>query len=160
MSMPYLHRARYVDFLDWFYCMSDRALEATRTCINRILDGEEPNLKALATWTSAPKQMVLETAAFLMGEREPEPALTLAAEKLGFISMMGKFPDRHIAPEFLAQLTDNLPLLLKFEGPRVPPNLIDRTSDPKTVYARLNANHPRRTASNEPQSGTEIATAA
>lgn len=43
-------------------------------------------------------ELVLETAAFLMGEREEEPALTLAAERLGFISMRGACENRHIDP--------------------------------------------------------------
>ena len=159
-AMPYLHRARFVDFLDWLYSMSSRALKFTKFCINQILDGEEPNLKALETWTSAPKQLVLETAAFLMGKREPEPALTLAAEKLGFISMPGKFPDRHIDPEFLAQLTENLPLLLSHEGPRVPAHLTAHTSEPTTVYAQLDANHPTQPPSTESDSHAELAMAA
>ena len=132
----------------------------TRFYINQILDGEEPNLEALETWTSAPKQLVLETAAFLMGEREPEPALTLAAEKLGFISMLGEFPDRHIDAEFLAQLTDNLPPLLKREGPRAPAHLKTHTSDSKTAYAQIDANHPTPTASSESDTYAELAMAA
>ncbi|MCY4560256.1 MAG: hypothetical protein OXF79_28645 [Chloroflexi bacterium] len=156
-AMPYLHRARYVNFLDWFFSMSGRALEMTRACINGILNGGDPNLEALRKWTKAPKQMVLETAAFLMGERDPEPALTLAAERLGFISMLENTPDRHINSEFLAELTDKLPQLLKVTGPHVPLHLINRTSEPKNVYAQLNANYPKPTASNEPHRDAELA---
>ena len=159
-AMPYLHRARYINFSDWFYCMSDRALEMVRVCINRILNGEEPNLKTLRTWTSAPKAMVFETAAFLMGEREPEPALTLAAEQLGFISMPGEFPARHIAPKFLAALTDQLPPLLEFEGPRVPPHLTAAASDARDVYSRLYANYPKCSTPQEPKTDAKLAMAA
>ena len=56
----------------------------TAICIRAILKGEEPPLKGWQTETMAPRRMIEETAKFLMGEREPEPALTLGCSKAGF----------------------------------------------------------------------------
>ena len=159
-AMPYLHRARYINILDWLFSMTESALERTRDCINMILNGGELDLTWWRQKTRAPKELVLETAAFLMGEREAEPALTLAAERLGFISIRGEWPNRHIDPDFLAELTDNIDTLLEVAGPLVPPDLIARQSSPTTVYGRLDAKYPRSTASDEFDGDVELAAAA
>ena len=74
--------------------------------------------------------------------------------------MLENTPDRHINSEFLAELTDNLPPLLEVTGPRVPLHLINLRSESKNVYAQLNANYPKPTASNEPHRDAELAMAA
>ena len=114
-SIHLLHRARYVNYLDWLYCMSPRTLERTKLGIEMSLKGEKPNLKHWRTFANAPQELIEETAKWLMGKRDPEPAITLVAERLGFISM---WRELHIAPDFLAELTDKLQPLLSVEGPR------------------------------------------
>ncbi len=158
--MPHLHRARYVNLLDWLYSMSESALERTRDCINVILNGGKLNLTWWRQKTRAPKELVLETAAFLMGEREPEPALTLAAERLGFISIRGAWESRHIDPDFLAGLTDHIAPLMEVAGPRVPPHLIADQSTSNTVYGRLNAKYPQPATSDASHGDVELAAAA
>ena len=58
--------------------------------------------------SKAPLEMVEETAKFLSGQREAEPAITLIAERLGFITPQ---ESPHIDPGFLNDLTDRLPPL-------------------------------------------------
>ena len=159
-AMPYLHRARYINILDWLYSMSESALERTRDCINIILNGGKLNLTWWRQKTRAPKELVLETAAFLMGEREAEPALTLAAERLGFISLRGEWPDRHIDPDFLAEMTDWMPPLLEFAGPLVPFHLIVDQSTSNTVYGRLDAKYPQPATSDVSHGDVALAAAA
>ena len=159
-AMPYLRRARYVNILDWLYSMTESALERTRDCINIIRKGGQLNLTWWRQKTQAPKELVLETAAFLMGEREKEPALTLAAERLGFISLQGEWPDRHIDPDFLAELTDNIATLLEVAGPLVPPHLITDQSTSNTVYGQLDAKYSQPTTSDASHGGVELAAAA
>lgn len=110
-----LHRARYINYADWLYCMSPRTLELTKLCIEMRLKGEKPNFKHWQTFTDAPQEMIDETAKWLMGKREPEPAITLVAQRLGFISM---WREPHIDQDSLAELTDTLPPLLSVEGPK------------------------------------------
>lgn len=106
-ALPYLQRGRYAFTLYWFERASERSLEATQRCIESVLNGEKPDLQEWRLFTKIPKEPVLETASYLLGEREPEPAIFLIAEKLGFTSM---WREPHIDPAFLRELTDTLPL--------------------------------------------------
>ena len=115
LYIHHFHRARYINWADWLYCMSPKTLEATKLCIEMRLKGEKPNLKYWRTLTDAPETMIHYTAEWLMGKRAPEPAITLVGERLGFISM---WREPHIDPDFLAELTDTLPPLLSVEAPR------------------------------------------
>ena len=103
-----LDRARYVDFDDWLEDQTDQALELLRDCIDARLCGEKPPIKTWRRYTNAPTFMVTGVADYLAGKRKAAPALTLVAERLGYISM---WRDPHIDPAFLRELTDTLPPL-------------------------------------------------
>ena len=103
-----LDRARYVDFDDWLEDQTDQALELLRDCIDARLCGEKPPIKTWRRYTNAPQSMVTRVADYLAGKRKAAPALTHAAETLGYISMWG---EPHIDPAFLRELTDTLPPL-------------------------------------------------
>ena len=108
-------RAWYVNFDDWLedQAKSDRALELLKVCIDARLCGEPPPIKTWRRYTNAPQSMVTRVADYLANERKADerkaaPALTLVAERLGYISM---WREPHIDPAFLRELTDTLPPL-------------------------------------------------
>lgn len=112
-ALPYLHRGRYAFTLYWLEKASNLALKETRRCIEAILNGEKPDLQERRRFTRAPNEHVVETAQYLLGEREPEPAISLIAERLGYISM---WREPHIDQAFLRELTDTLPPLRPSRG--------------------------------------------
>ncbi len=114
-AMPYLHRARYVGTKDWLDTESGRALKAMRRCIEAIRNGEQSPIRFWRIVSKAPLELVEETGKFLSGQREPEPAILLIAERLGFISPQ---EEPHIDPAFLSELTDRLPPLERSSSPR------------------------------------------
>ena len=133
-AMPFLHRARYVAAADWLDTESRRALKAMRRCIEAIRNGERPPIRFWRIVSKAPLELVKETAKFLSGEREPEPAITLIAERLGFISPQ-QAP--HIDPAFLSELTDHLPPLEHSSPKQCDPQLAmkKRPEDTESVAA-------------------------
>ncbi len=116
-----LQRARYVNVLDWLYGISLETLEFTKTCILTRMRHGNPPMHLWRAYTRAPQQIIDETAKCMMGERPWEPAFMLVAERVGLIEKQGK---PLVEPDFLAELTDQLPPLKSIEGPPVQYDLL------------------------------------
>ena len=111
-----LERGRYVNFGDWLHrweTLEPQHLETTREFINACVRGENPSVREWQKETQGPKALAIETARYLTGERGPEPAVEMAAERLGLITLN----EPPIDAEFLAQLTDSLPPLVFHTNP-------------------------------------------
>ena len=104
-----LERARYVNIVDWLTHWETTEfdyIEASRQYIKQYLAGEEPSVTAWQNATKGPRPMVIETARWLRGQRQPEPALVMISERLGY-TQPGPAPA--IDPDYLTELTSQLP---------------------------------------------------
>ena len=105
-----LERARYVNLRDWLTCwqiLEPEHIKTTKRFIDAYLRGKEPSARYWEWKTQGPKPLAVEVARYLNGERDPEPAVMMAAEKLGFISLTAPAID----PDYLTELTNILPPL-------------------------------------------------
>ena len=106
-----LERARYVNAYDWIHrwmTMDEETpnLSMSREFINAYLSGQNPDVKQWQLTTRGPRPMVVETARWLNGERDPEPATILVAHAVELV----KTPiEKHIDPNFLNELDQTLP---------------------------------------------------
>ena len=106
-----LERARYVNAMDWIVRWENlelKHIDATQGFIDAYLLEKNPSVKDWQQKTDGPRPLAVETARWLNGEREPEPAITMVAARLGYI---GEGPEPAIDPAFLAELTYTLPPL-------------------------------------------------
>ena len=106
-----LERARYINAMDWLQRWMETYeensnLDASQAFINAYLQGRKPRVKEWQQETRGPWRLVVETAHWLNGERDPEPATMLVAEVLGFRTRSG---GPHIDGDFLNDLMLNLP---------------------------------------------------
>ena len=106
-----LERARYVNAMDWLYRWMTKDeemsnLDASQAFINAYLQGRNPDVRGWQQITHGPRPLVVETARWLNGERDPEPATMFTAEALGFRPQSGQ---PHIDTDFLNELMLNLP---------------------------------------------------
>lgn len=103
-----LERARYVSAMDWLHrwgTLQPLHIEATREFIEAYLREENPDVRQWQKITRGPKALPVEVARWLNGEREPEPAILLAADWLGYNTPL----EPYIDADFLRELTDSLP---------------------------------------------------
>ena len=103
-----LERARYVNIMDWLHrweVLQPFHLDTTREFIESYLCRENPDVRDWQHTTQGPKALAVEVARWLNGEREPEPAILLAAERLGFITPLQPYID----VKFLLELINTLP---------------------------------------------------
>ena len=106
-----LERARYVNTMDWiarWETLELKHIDATQGFINAYLLEKKPSVTDWQQITSGPKPLVVETARWLNGERNPEPAIRMVAERMGYIAAG---PKPTIDQAFLAELTYTLPAL-------------------------------------------------
>ncbi len=106
-----LERARYINAMDWLYRWMNKYeensnLDASQAFINAYLQGLNPDIKEWQEKTLGPRQLVVETARWLNGERDPEPAIMLTAEALEFMPRSGQ---PHIDPDFEWELLLRIP---------------------------------------------------
>ena len=100
-------RAQYVNCADWldrWEKLEPENLGVAIDFINDYLLGKNPSAREWQGKTFGPRVLVVSVAKYLNGEMDATPAITLAAEKLGYVSALAP----HIDPEFLARLTDQL----------------------------------------------------
>ena len=112
-----LERARYVNTMDWLYrweTLELNHIDATQGFINAYRLDKKPSVTDWQQKTGGPKRLVVETARWLNGEREPEPAITMVAARMGYIA---EGPVPAIDPAFLAKLTATLPPLEFVDAP-------------------------------------------
>ena len=102
-----LERTRYVNTQDWLRRWKTFAplhIELTRDFIEAYLRGENPDVRGWQKITLGPKALPVEVARWLNGEREPEPAILLAADWLGYNTPL----EPYIDADFLRELTASL----------------------------------------------------
>ena len=112
-----LERARYVSIMDWirrWEMLQPEHIDLSSKFIDDYLCGEKPPVREWQDVTNGPTELVVETARWLNGEREPEPYITMVADRLGYIATWGK-PD--IDLPYLAELTSALPPLVFDDAP-------------------------------------------
>ena len=108
-----LERARYINAMDWLMRWMElyeenSNLDASEAFINAYLAGRKPDVKAWQEQTHGSRHMIIETARWLNGERDPEPATMLVAENLGF---RNRSVEPHIDTYFLNRLMLMLPAM-------------------------------------------------
>ena len=108
-----LERARYINAMDWMtrwmeLYEENSNLDASKAFINAYLAGRKPDVKAWQEQTHGSRHMIIETARWLNGERDPEPATMLVAEGL---ELRNRSVEPHIDPDFLHRLTLMLPAI-------------------------------------------------
>lgn len=106
-----LERARYINAMDWLQRWMElyeenSNLDASQAFISEYLAGRSPDVKEWQKKTRGSKHMIVETARWLNGERDPEPATMLVAEVLQFRERSG---EPHIDTDFLNELMLDLP---------------------------------------------------
>ena len=106
-----LERARYINAMDWLQRWMElyeenSNLDASQAFISEYLAGRNPDVKEWQKKTRGSKHMIVETARWLNGERDPEPATMLVAEVLQFRERSG---EPHIDTDFLNELMLDLP---------------------------------------------------
>ena len=124
-----LERARYVEFMDWLHrweALQPNHIIRSKEFIDAYLCGEKPSAREWQEETLGPKEMVVEVARWLNGERDPAPAVLMAAERLGFVGLMAAAIDA----SFLAELTTSLPPLVFHDAPSA-------ASDPFDGYEEM-----------------------
>ena len=102
-----LERARYLNTMDWLHrwkILQPLHIEATREFVEAYLRGENPDVREWQKTTSGPKALPVELARWLNGERESEPAILLAADRLGYNTPLGPHVDAHFLRELTAPL--------------------------------------------------------
>lgn len=112
-----LERARYVSFMDWIQrweALQPEHTELSRKFIDAYLCGENPSAREWQEATNGPKELVVETARWLNGERDHEPSILMVAERLSYITTWG---EPAIDPHYLARLTRILPPLIFHDAP-------------------------------------------
>ena len=102
-----LERARYINAMDWLtrwmeLYEENSNLDASEAFINEYLAGRKPDVNAWQQQTHGSRHMIIETARWLNGERDPEPATMLVAEGLG---LRNRSVEPHIDTDFLNRLT-------------------------------------------------------
>ena len=110
-----LERARYVNIVDWlthWETVEFTYIEACRQYIDLYLAGGEPSIRAWQDQTQGPRPLVVQTARWLRGQRQPEPAVVMISERLGY-TQAG--PEPAIDPEHLTELTSQLPEFVIFD---------------------------------------------
>ena len=124
-----LERARYVEFMDWLHrweALQPNHIIRSKEFIDAYVRGEKPSAQEWQEETLGPKEMVVEVARWLNGERDPAPAVLMAAERLGFVGLMAA----PIDASFLAELTTSLPPLVFHDAPSA-------ASDPFDGYEEM-----------------------
>ena len=110
-----LERARYINIVDWLTHWETTELnniEACRQYIDRYLAGGEPSIREWQNTTKGPRPLVVQTARWLRRQREPEPALVMISERLGYTQ---PGPEPAIDLAYLAELTSQLPEFMIFD---------------------------------------------
>ena len=108
-----LERARYINAMDWMTRWMEldeenSNLDASEVFIKAYLAGRDPDVKAWQEQTHGSRHMIIETARWLNGERDPDPATMLVAEGL---RLSNQSVEPHIDPDFLHRLTLILPAI-------------------------------------------------
>ena len=101
--------ARYVNIMDWLTHWETTELDyidASRQYIDQYRAGQEPSIRAWQNATKGPRPLVVETARWLRGQRQPAPAVVMITEQLGY-TQAG--PASAIDPQYLTELTSLLP---------------------------------------------------
>ena len=119
-----LERSRYVNASDWierWKTLEPLCISKTKDFINAYPRGENPSSQDWQGATRGPKAMPIEVARWLNGERNPEPAIVMAAEHFGFICTL----EPAIELDFLHELTSFLPPLVFADAPHEEPDMFD-----------------------------------
>ena len=112
-----LQRARLVAFMDWIQRwerVQPEYIDLSRKFIEDYLRGEKPSAREWQQETRGPRELVVETARWLNGARDVEPALVTVAQRLGFIPE-GEHPAVDVG--YLTELTRALPPLVFHDAP-------------------------------------------
>lgn len=112
-----LERARHVAFIDWIQrweTVQPECADLSRKFIDEYLRGEKPSAREWQEETKGPRELVVETARWLHGEREVEPAVVTVAQRLGYIPE-GDHPA--VDASYLMQLMRILPPLEFYDEP-------------------------------------------
>ena len=123
-----LERARQVGFMDWIQRwerLQPEYIDLSRKFIHDYLRGEKPSPREWQDETRGPRELVVETARWLNGARDLEPALVTVAQRLGFIPE-GEHPAVDVG--YLTELTRTLPPLEFYDEP-YPMESFPETSD-------------------------------
>lgn len=110
-----LHRARYVNIMDWITHWETTEfdnIQATQYYIEQYRAGQQLSIRNWQNKTHGPTPLVIETARWLRGQRQPEPAIVMVSERLGF-TQPGPVPA--IDSQYLAELTSQLPEFMIFD---------------------------------------------
>ena len=110
-----LERARYINTVDWlthWETAEYNNIEACQQYIDQYLAGRKPSVREWQNTTNGPRQLVDQTARWLRQQREPEPAVVMISERLGYIQ---PGPEPAIDPQYLTELTSQLPEFVIFD---------------------------------------------
>ncbi len=133
-----LQRARQVAFTDWlrrWETLHPEYIDRCRKFIDEYRRGEKPSAAEWQAETKGPRKLVVETARWLNGARDVEPAFVTVAQRLGYIPE-GEHPAVDVA--YLTQLTRTLPPLEFYDEPYVL-EAFPEEFDPFDDYAEMAA---------------------